>query len=114
MIRENYLYENLLHNDRYILSPFLSLGFPKIFVQRLLLISVFSQVSFNAGKTEDLRYAGGPVIPEGFALKGTLDLFSYQIKAHIKYNPKVCLFTMIHCLVVMATARPNYWLPFFT
>uniref|UniRef100_A0A7M5WWB1 Hemicentin-1 n=2 Tax=Clytia hemisphaerica TaxID=252671 RepID=A0A7M5WWB1_9CNID len=40
-------------------------------------------VSFNSGDPVDLRYAGGPVVPEGFVLRGTLDLFGYQIKAWI-------------------------------
>ncbi|XP_066934153.1 uncharacterized protein [Clytia hemisphaerica] len=49
------------------------------------------EVSYNAEKDIDLRSSGGPFIRQGFRLKGTLDLFGYQIKAEIVYSEREIL-----------------------
>ncbi|XP_048580608.1 uncharacterized protein LOC5507741 isoform X2 [Nematostella vectensis] len=42
----------------------------------------------------DLRIAGGPYIPEGFQLKGRVNIFGWEIYAHIKLSSSAILFDL--------------------
>jgi len=67
----------------------MSVPLNKDHIVRNIFFRHFLQVSFNSDKDIDLRSSGGPIVYQGFRLKGVLDLFGYQIKAHIIYSERV-------------------------